>query len=115
MLEAASVRKMLPFLACLMLMLTTWAGMAHAIELRGIEASQIDMASHVAGDGDEVPADADKGYPHHHASCHEHDVDAPVVGSVAVIEVHRANAPPISIDEALTSYLPDRALRPPQA
>jgi len=72
------VRKLLPLLACLMLVLTTWAGMAHAAEAGDVEMSRTDAAP-APGDGDEVPADADKGCPHHHASCHEHPVNKPVV------------------------------------
>ena len=42
------------------------------------------MAAHAPGDGDEVPADADKGYPHHHASCHEHHVNTPIVENTRI-------------------------------
>lgn len=109
------VRKMLPFLACLMLILTTWAGMAHAAEARNVETSVVGMTGHAAGDGDEVPADADTGYPHHHASCHEHNVNTPAVCDVPLIDAHHRSAPLASTGPALAGHLPDRTLRPPQA
>jgi hypothetical protein len=104
---------MLPLLACLMLVLTAWTGMAHAAELRGMETS--DMAVHVAGDGDEVPADADKAYPHHHANCHEHHLNIAAIGDVALVAAHPRNALPAANGKRLTGRLPDPALRPPRA
>ena len=47
------MRKLLPFLACLMLVLTGWAGMAQATESVGcIETSQVNTIMHMAGDCD---------------------------------------------------------------
>lgn len=109
------MRKLVPFLACLMLVLTTWAGMAHAAEASGVEPSRTEMVAHAPGDGDEVPADADKGYPHHHASCHEHHANTPFV---------RTGTPPVTVSSTLPSPVHSRALsghdteadlRPPQA
>lgn len=109
------MRKLVPLLACLMLVLTTWAGMAHAAEARGVEMSRTEMAAHAPGDGDEVPADADKGYPHHHASCHEHHVNTPMIRttiSAAVATSARPLAPP---SRTLSGHVTEAALRPPQA
>ena len=108
------VRKLVPFLACLMLVLTTWAGMAHAAEARGVEMSRTEMAAHAPGDGDEVPADADKGYPHHHASCHEHHVNTPTVRAAALpVSVASAIPQPVR-SRALSGHDTEAALRPPQ-
>ncbi len=109
------MRKLVPFLACLMLVLTTWAGMAHAAEAGGIEMSRTEMAAHAPGDGDEVPADADKGYPHHHASCHEHHVNTPIVETTATPILAASTLPPADLSRALSGHDTEAALRPPQA
>lgn len=110
------MRKLLPFLACLMLVLTGWTGVAHAAEtVACVEAPQMDTAMHMAGACDEVPADADKGYPHHHAACHGHHVAAPAENSVATTltdswaEFASHKAP------LWLAHQSDPALRPPQA
>ena len=109
------MRKLVPFLACLMLVLTTWAGMAHAAEAGSVGTSRIEMAVHAPGDGDEVPADGDKGYPHHHASCHEHNVNTPIVRA-ATIPVSVASAVPLSVpSRTLSGHDTEADLRPPQA
>ncbi len=109
------MRKLLPFLACLMLVLTMWAGMTHAAEASGVETGRTEMAAHAPGDGDEVPADADRGYPHHHASCHEHNVDTPIVRTTIGPTVAASSIPLASRSRALTGHDPETALRPPQA
>ncbi|KQR81371.1 hypothetical protein [Sphingomonas sp. Leaf343] len=109
------MRKLLPLLACMMLVLTTWAGMAHAAEAGGVEMSTTEMSAHAPGDGDEVPADADKGYPHHHASCHEHQVNTPTVGAAIDATIGAPTMPPAVFSRALTGHDSEAALRPPQA
>jgi hypothetical protein len=109
------MRKFVPFLACLMLVLTTRAGMAHAAEAGGVETSRAEMVAHARGDGDEVPADADKGYHHHHASCHEHHANTPAVRAAArPITVEAAMPPPMPI-RVLSGRDSEADLRPPQA
>ncbi|RMB26801.1 hypothetical protein C8J47_3416 [Sphingomonas sp. PP-F2F-G114-C0414] len=110
------MRRLLPFLACLMLVLTTWVGVAHAAEVGGcIETSQYAAGSHVDGDGDQVAADADKGYPHHHGSCHAHHMSAPDADTLCGATV-LAGAMLASVDGAtLEGRDADTALRPPQA
>ena len=110
------MRKLLPFLACLMLVLTGWTGIAHAAEgVACIEAPQANAAMEMAGDCDEVPADADKAYPHHHGGCHGHHVGVPIASdstgpasSVRVTASVWRNAPKAPVAS-------DPALRPPQA
>lgn len=109
------MRKLLPFLACLMLVLTMWAGMTHAAEASGVETGRAEMAAHASGDGDEVPADADRDYPHHHASCHEHHVNTPIVRTTISSPVAVSTMPPASRSRALSGHDPEAALRPPQA
>ncbi|WIW90432.1 hypothetical protein K3M67_20655 (plasmid) [Sphingobium sp. V4] len=71
------MRKLLPLLACLMLVLTGLAGITHAAEAAGGSVLGIGLTIHAPGDGDEVPADGDNGLPHHHNACHGHDVGTP--------------------------------------
>ncbi|WP_267349836.1 hypothetical protein [Sphingomonas sp. GM_Shp_2] len=71
------MRGLLPFIACLMLVLTGWGSMAHAAEMSGGSVAGIEFSVHAPGDGDEVPADGDSALPHHHGTCHGHDVGTP--------------------------------------
>ncbi|WP_380787757.1 hypothetical protein [Sphingomonas sp. R86521] len=99
-----------------MLVLTAWVGVAHAAEVGGcIETSQYEAASHIDGDGDQVAADSDKGYPHHHGSCHAHHMSAPDCNAVDGM-AGPASATLASFDGAtLVGRNADAALRPPQA
>jgi len=110
------MRRLLPFLACLMLVLTTWVGVAHAAEVGGcIETSQYEAALHIDSDGDQVAADADKGYPHHHGSCHAHHMSAPDSDALDGI-TGPTGATLVSFDgAALVGRNADTALRPPRA
>ena len=110
------MRRLLPFLACLMLVLTAWVGVAHAAEIGGcIETSQYEAASHVDGDGDQVVGDADKGYPHHHGSCHAHHTSAPDADTLSGT-TGPAGSTLASFDSAtLVGRDADATLRPPQA
>ena len=110
------MQKLLPFLVCLTVVLTAWTGMAHAAEsVRCLEDVQVDAAMPMAGDCDEVPADADNGYPHHHAACHGHHVAAPTQSSVAIAPVERFADFTSPTAPLWLAYQSDPALRPPQA
>ncbi|MBW6528499.1 hypothetical protein KZ813_16775 [Sphingomonas sp. RHCKR7] len=67
-----------------MLALTGFSGMAHAADVAGGSIAGYELSVHAAGDGDEVPSDSDKGYPHHHSSCHGHEIGQPARPQVAV-------------------------------
>jgi len=109
------MRRLLPFLACLMLVLTAWVGVAHAAEIGGcIETSQYEAASHVDGDGDQVAADADKGYPHHHGSCHAHHMSAPDADTLAGTAGPAGSLLAPVAGATLVGRDADAALRPPQ-
>lgn len=109
------MRKLLPLLACLMLVLTGFAGMAHAAEAAGGSMLGIELAVHAPGDGDEVPADSDNGLPHHHNACHGHDVGTPatIIGSQAPLVVNDPEQGQLcaALPDARGGVLP----RPPQA
>ncbi len=110
------MRRLLPLLACLMLVLTAWIGVAHAAEVGGcIETSQYEAASHVDGDGDQVAGDVDKGYPHHHGSCHAHHMSAPDADTLAGMAGPAGSTLASVSDAALVGRDADAGLRPPQA
>ncbi|WP_275504334.1 hypothetical protein [Sphingomonas pollutisoli] len=80
-----------------------------------IDANSAAEIGHTDGDGDQVPADSDKGYPHHHASCHGHHVAAPMakVESFGQDSIGSMTRP--AQVTALAAAAADPALRPPQA
>ena len=110
------MRRLLPLLACLMLVLTLWAGTgAHAVEtLQPVDSVAALHGEHSAGDADEVPADSDRATPHHHGVCHGHDLSV-----VQLMQARaRATAPAIRCAVPVAALHPtgtDPALRPPQA
>jgi hypothetical protein len=108
---------MLRFLIGLALLASMGLGVAaHANEqmcIPGIEATAV--AGHVDGDADQVPADSEKGYPHHHGGCHGHHVAAPLdrvehATPRAGVGIHMALA-----SAELSMVHADSALRPPIA
>jgi hypothetical protein len=106
------------FLMYLALSLSLGLGsVKHAAEgVTCIEVSAADAASsHVDGDGDQVPADAEKGYPHHHGECHGHHIGVPIK-LTSVEQTYIALALPRPFDHSSTARAPaDPALRPPIA
>jgi len=110
------VRKLLPFLACLMLVLTAWTGAAKAMQPTDCaDMAQSHMTTPVAADCDMVPPDADHGYPHHHGGCHSH-FDADVNASSTPLDRARTTSSPAAEPFLpLTGSTAAAALRPPQA
>lgn len=109
------MRKLLPFLAYLMLALTGWSSMAHAAEATGGGWAEATFTVHAPGDADEMPADGDSGVPHHHNVCHGHDVGHPAraaTPSLLVDATSRAFFPPARTLTAADQHV---ALRPPKA
>ncbi len=67
LLRAGSMHRLSALFLCLMLVLSLGFGsVAHAAEGPGVEVSTVTSIGHADGDGDQVPADSQKGYPHHH-------------------------------------------------
>lgn len=94
---------------------------AHAMEPQGglsIPAGQTAIVAefgHTQGDSDEVPADSDKGYPHHHFSCHGDHIAARLdCEPVVLADARSLRAEPVGLTP-LPSRIGDPALRPPQA
>lgn len=87
---------------------------AHADELAGHrEVTGVAQAQHFEGDADQVPADSDKDYPHHHGVCHGHELAAPLKALAAPFLLGGGAAPVPAPNLALISSPPARALRPP--
>ena len=103
--------------ACLAVFLSLGVGaVTQAMEpIVCIDANSAAEIGHVDGDGDQVPADSDKGYPHHHGSCHGHHVATPMekAESFEQDSVGSIMRPGQAI--ALATAAIDPALRPPQA
>jgi hypothetical protein len=109
------MRRLLPLVALLMLVLTGWSAMAHVAEESGGKIAGVELVVHAPGDADEAPADGDNGMPHHHVSCHGHDIGAPLFPAPALTHARE----PVSLSgfEARVLLAADEnvALRPPQA
>lgn len=110
------MRALLPFLACLMLVLTSLTSIAHATEAPDGGVSTAEMAAwHSPGDADEVQGDPDKDTPHHHSICHGHDLAA----SARMPATPVAHRPLRMLRPAATAPLAarmsDTPLRPPIA
>lgn len=102
---------------CLMLALSLGLGSA-ARATEGdacIEVTAAAELGHVADDADQVPADSEKGYPHHHAGCHGHCVGLPLTTESAASHA-AASMPREGFDESrLARGSAHPALRPPIA
>ena len=110
------MRALLPFLACLMLVLTSLTSVAHAAEAPEAEVTAMELAAwHSPGDADEVPADAGNEAPHHHSICHGHDLASPARAPAAPRVDREARAPAPAIAATLTPRASDTPLRPPIA
>ena len=68
------MRRLLPLLAAILVGLSLAGGtIAHAMEpVACIDDGSAVSLGHINGDGDQVPSDSGKAYPHHHGSCHGH-------------------------------------------
>ena len=103
-------------LAVLLSVSLTTGAMAHAAEPIGCITDEVASPfGHFEGDRDEVPSDAGKGTPHHHATCHGHHVSEPaqdcefrIIGVTAssLPFARTVDGPSAPID---TTYRPPRA------
>lgn len=103
--------------ACLAVFLSLGMGtVSHAMEtVICIDANSAAEIGHADGDGDQVPADSDKGYPHHHGSCHGHHIATPLAKAEAVGQNKNSSIMRPAQAIALAAAAADPALRPPQA
>ena len=113
-----TVRGLFSFVAGMLLLVALGIGsLAHAAEPIGcIDTSASGAAiGHMDGDADQVPADGDQGYPHHHGGCHGHHIAAPVTKTSAIGHFTERDVMPSPSSRALPNAASDPALRPPQA
>lgn len=104
------------FLALLLSVSVGLGATAHAMEpLASIDASEASYFGHAAGDADEVPADADKGYPHHHGDCHDHGIGVPATAESIATSDPLSQASSQQLSPILTSAVADTLRRPPRA
>ena len=121
------MRHLLSLIAGLMLVLSLGTtSIAHAMEPQfeaPVTAPAVGTAGdlaliatgHTQGDADQVPADGDKGYPHHHGGCHGDHIAAPLTDRVATARPCSTSTPTLAGSHVLPSATADPALRPPQA
>jgi hypothetical protein len=113
------MRRWANFIATLMLVLALCTGLqisaAHATEIVGCVELSIEASEHAQGDGDEVPADAGKATPHHHAPCHSHHVSVPATDASLVQDICDSAVVLATASAGLTSIVASRDLRPPIA
>lgn len=102
--------------ASFMLLITAWTGAAHAAELAGCnEPIAAEMIMHVAGDCEQVPADSDKAYPHHHDGCHGQHIGMAALGEGIAEPLPAELSYAASRVPAIRPHNTDRTLRPPRA
>lgn len=107
-----------PLLYLLLASLLGLSAIAHADEgLTGAEISAATAmaAGHHDGDRDQVPADADKGYPHHHGTCHGDQIGLPMMSRVIMLTTDDHSGRVFPAQLACAGLGSDPALRPPQA
>ena len=111
------MRRLSALLLSLILVLLLGLGSAaHATEgAGGMEVPQSLAWAHSVDDGDQVPADSDKNYPHHHVSCHGDHIGVPVTANTIIQAGVARVVPPAWDQSAIAPASTDPALRPPQA
>lgn len=104
------------FLSVFLTLSVTAGSVAHAMEpIVCIDNSSAQGMGHSSDDGDQVPADSDTGYPHHHGGCHSHQMaDRVSLPQVASIVGRTFNRPVVEMRFPPASPV-DPALRPPIA
>ena len=113
-----AVRAILSLLAVLMLLTSLGAStVAHAGEPFGCTDMMASTASprHVDCGMIQVPADADKGYPHHHGVCHGHEVAAALDDAVAPPPGGRPDQLGMTAVSRLVGAESGTTIEPPQA
>ena len=111
------MRRLLAFIMCFLLASSLGLGsVAHANEpVTCVEGSAASSLDHVDGDADQVPADSEKGYPHHHGGCHGHHVGVPITSDPVQYSADRRTSLFAWDHDRTSGATADPALRPPQA
>ena len=88
------------------------AHMSEQLCITGVEVTALE-AGHDDREGDELPADTEPGYPHHHGGCHGHHVAmTPSADGQAAQVLLTSMVNPASVS-AVAAHLAESALRPP--
>lgn len=111
------MRRLMALFMTLVLVVSFGDGtVAHAMEpIVPISDHAAQFLGHTAGDSDEVPADADKGYPHHHAECHGHIVGVPVADAEPLPGIDLTNRISPAPARPFSTLAPEGLRRPPRA
>lgn len=111
------MHRWLHFIGALMFAVMLWTSSAsHAAEAFGCVEVSAEAAGHFDGDGDQTPADPDKGVPHHHGGgCHGHHNAMSAGGEAAPTATSSGAILAPSPDTLLAGRGPPAALRPPIA
>lgn len=119
MLRPHLMHRLVALFACVAVLFSLAGGsVAHAMEPPACVESTVEAAldvDHAEGDADQVPADAEKGYPHHHGGCHGHHVAAALDDGIALQLTGRSSIAPAHATARYVATGGDPALRPPQA
>lgn len=108
------MRRILPLISALMLVLILWTGSAaHAAEAMECGEAAVEAMGHYEGDGDEVPADSDQGSPHHHSACHGHCVAMPAGANASALHGSDAESLGQWLESVGPSTEPTTEIRPP--
>src|SRR3546814_20450522 len=99
--QGGFVRAFLPLLTCLMLVLASFSGMAHAADLAGGSIAGVEFKIHTDGDIEQVPSDSDKNVQHQHTYCHGHHVREPARKTLYYTQVLTMPNPKSSYTHAL--------------
>lgn len=108
------MRRLLPLIASLMVVLTFWSATA-AFASDGVGPAMVGSAIHFEGDRDQVPADDHKSEPHHHGACHADTIGLPVGLAPAGVETAEKSSLHAATPHSVASAEPDTSLRPPIA
>lgn len=110
------MRRLLPLISALMLVLVLWTGSAaHAAEALDCGDVASSTAGHFEGDRDQVPADSDKATPHHHSACHGHCTAVPSGAESVELDENAAGLLEGAMKDVEPGTHPDMINRPPIA
>jgi hypothetical protein len=110
------MRALLPFFACLMLVIVSLTSVAHATEAPDGGVTSAEMAAwHSPGDSDERSGDPDNATPHHHSICHGHDLATPARAPAPLVEHVEQRVMHPAARSVLAASAIDTPLRPPIA
>lgn len=112
------MRHLTLLIACVMMLLTAWSGVAHAADCMGCPATSAVQQVAQGQDGcndEQTPKKVPKGCLHCQAGCHSQNVGTPLGLSVRALSMPQERMFDDPRRVALITHVGDQALRPPQA